>query len=204
MWEVVLPPSPVEFSSHCCFYKLSCSWLLGVCCHSCLLWLACLFTPHMGSGSSSLSCGVFLPPPLLQAFPLLVAGCVPLFLPSPAGLLWGISPPPFLGAQGALPSLLHVFFVVIPYYSVFFSFFPGWGLVCWGGYADLVQGCLWEYQVPIISPCGPHLPKLSGHLHLATAWEPSWFLCLMWSGDAMCRMEVWRSQSFASSRWFFL
>jgi hypothetical protein len=31
----------------------------------------------MGSGSSPLSCGVFLPPPLLQAFPLLVAGRAP-------------------------------------------------------------------------------------------------------------------------------
>jgi hypothetical protein len=40
MWEVVLPPSPVEFSSHCHFYKLSLSWLLGVCRHSCLLQLA--------------------------------------------------------------------------------------------------------------------------------------------------------------------
>jgi hypothetical protein len=37
-WEVGLLPSPVEFSSHCCFYKLSCSWLLGMCCHSCVLW----------------------------------------------------------------------------------------------------------------------------------------------------------------------
>jgi hypothetical protein len=43
-WEVGLPPSPVEFSSHCCFYKLSSSWLLGGCHSSCLLWLACLFT----------------------------------------------------------------------------------------------------------------------------------------------------------------
>jgi hypothetical protein len=41
MWEVGLPPSPVEFSSHCHFYKLSCSWLLGVCCRSCLLQPAC-------------------------------------------------------------------------------------------------------------------------------------------------------------------
>jgi hypothetical protein len=29
--EVSLPPSPVEFSSHCHFYKLSHSWLLGRC-----------------------------------------------------------------------------------------------------------------------------------------------------------------------------
>jgi hypothetical protein len=48
-------------------------------------------------------------------------------LPSPAGLLWGISPLPPFSAQGAPPSLLHVFFIVVVYYSVFFSFFPGWG-----------------------------------------------------------------------------
>jgi hypothetical protein len=40
-WEVGLPPSPAEFSSHHHFYKLSCSWLLGVCCCSCLLQLDC-------------------------------------------------------------------------------------------------------------------------------------------------------------------
>jgi hypothetical protein len=39
-WEVGLLPSPVEFSSHRCFYKLSHSWLLGVCHCSCLLQLA--------------------------------------------------------------------------------------------------------------------------------------------------------------------
>jgi hypothetical protein len=36
-----LPPSPVEFSSHHHFYKLSRSWLLGMCHLSCLLWPAC-------------------------------------------------------------------------------------------------------------------------------------------------------------------
>jgi hypothetical protein len=71
-WEVGPPPSPVELSSHRSFYKLSCSWLLGVCCCSCSL--ACLFTANVGRGSLTLSCGVFLPPPLSQAFPLLVAG----------------------------------------------------------------------------------------------------------------------------------
>jgi hypothetical protein len=39
-------PSPVEFSSHCHFYRLSCSWLLGGCHHSCLFRPACLFTVH--------------------------------------------------------------------------------------------------------------------------------------------------------------
>jgi hypothetical protein len=80
--------------------------------------------------------------------------------------------------QGALPSLLRVFFVVVAYYSVFFSFFPGWGSVCPGGYADLAEGYLWEYCVPLSSPGGLHLPKWSGRWRLV-AWEPSWFLCLM-------------------------
>jgi hypothetical protein len=40
-WEVGLPPSPVEFFSHCHFYKLSCSWLLGMCRCSSLLQPGC-------------------------------------------------------------------------------------------------------------------------------------------------------------------
>jgi hypothetical protein len=78
MWEVGLPPSPVEFSSLRHSQKLSCSWLLGTCPRSCPLWpgLACLFT---------------------------VSGGIPL--------------PPF-STQGAPPSLLRVFIVLIAYYSV--------------------------------------------------------------------------------------
>jgi hypothetical protein len=47
-WEVGLPPSPVAFSSHRHFYKLSCLWLLSVCCRSCLVWLVCLFAVPWG------------------------------------------------------------------------------------------------------------------------------------------------------------
>jgi hypothetical protein len=43
-----LPPSPVEFSSYHHLYKLSHSWLLGVCHCSCLLRPACLFTVLWG------------------------------------------------------------------------------------------------------------------------------------------------------------
>jgi hypothetical protein len=114
-------------------------------------------------------------------------------------------PSPHLWHSGCPASLLCVCFVVIAYYSVFFSFFPGWGSVCPGGYADLAQGCLWEYPVVLLSSaCGPHLPKSSGCCHLAAVWEPSWFLHSTWSGDALCRLKVWRSQSFASSWWFYL
>jgi hypothetical protein len=55
-----------------------------------------------------------------------------------------------------------------------FSFFPRWRSVCPGGYADLAQACLWEYRIPLSSPC-PCLPKPSGHGQLA-ARGPSWFL----------------------------
>jgi hypothetical protein len=86
----------------------------------------------MGSGSPPLSCGVFLPPPLLKAFLLLVAGWVPPLLPSLAACLFTVPafsgslfiyssmrdfPSPLFGAQGTSPSLLCVFFVVV-YYSV--------------------------------------------------------------------------------------
>jgi hypothetical protein len=46
MWEVGLPPSPVEFYSLCHSYKLSCSWLLGASpgSHPLQPGPACLFT----------------------------------------------------------------------------------------------------------------------------------------------------------------
>jgi hypothetical protein len=150
----------------------------------------------MGSGHSPLSCGVFLPLPLLQAFPFLVSGCVLPLLPSPASLFIYSSvrdfPSPLFYAQGAPPSLLCVFFV-IAYFSV--SFFPWVGVVCPGGYA---QGCLWETP----SPCGLCLLQWSGCWHLSVAWEPSWFLHLMW------RCYAWaggvEESNFTSSWWFFL
>jgi hypothetical protein len=93
----------------------------------------CLFTADMGSWSSPLSCGVFLPPPLSQAFPLLVAGRLTLLLweplqPGPACLFTvpGGIPLPLSLVQGAPPSLLPVFIVLIAYYSVSL-FSPGGG-----------------------------------------------------------------------------
>jgi hypothetical protein len=64
-------------------------------------------------------------------------------------------PSPTLVLKAPRP-LWYVSFFVVVYYSVwfFFSFFPGWGSVCPGGYADLAQGCLWEYRVPLSSPGG--------------------------------------------------
>jgi hypothetical protein len=101
---------------------------------------------------------------------------------------WGI-PLPHLQQSGFPTLFATCLFFVIAYYSVSL-FFPGWGSVCPGGYADLAQCCLWEYHVPLSSPCSPCLPKPSGHWCLVAAQESSWFLCLTWSGDALCRPEV--------------
>jgi hypothetical protein len=132
-WEVCLPPSPVEFSSHCHFYKLSRSWLLDVCCRSCLLQPACC-----------------------EGFPL----------------------PCFSVVRAPCPLWYMSFLLLLLIIQFIFSFFPGWGSVCPEGYADLAQGCLWEYCVPLSSPCGLRLHKLSGCCLLAAVQEPSWFLCL--------------------------
>jgi hypothetical protein len=77
-----------------------------------------------GRWVSSLSCGVFLPLRLSQAFPLFVAGRASLLPPSldrPRLFIYSSgkdSAPPTFSAQGAPPSLLCVFIVLIAYYSV--------------------------------------------------------------------------------------
>jgi hypothetical protein len=128
----VFPPSPVEFSSHLHFYKLSHSWLLG------------------GAAAPAFSSQFvrdFLSPSLwCSGHPALFATCL--------------------------------FCCYCLLFSFFFSFFPGWGSVCPGDCADLAQGFLWEYHMPLSSPGGPRLPKLSGHCCLEAAREPSWFLHL--------------------------
>jgi hypothetical protein len=125
----------------------------GRCCCSCQP--PCLFTAHVGSGSSLLSCGIFLPPPLSPAFPLLVAGHAPapargsqahlaclftVYLQSGEGF-----PSPNLW-RSVHPTLFPVC-LICSYCLLFsFSFFLGWRSVCPGGYAALAQACLWGYH----------------------------------------------------------
>jgi hypothetical protein len=142
--------------------------------------------------------------PLLQAFPaprLLGGGCH-------SCLLWPAylftvhvrsAPPPLSRAQCALPSLLLVFFFFSSLFIIQLYFFsPGQGSVCPGCYADLSQGVLRAaYLLTWWSP-------KQGRSWCLAAWEPFWFLCLTWCGDAMHGLGVWRCWSLASSWWFFL
>jgi hypothetical protein len=154
-----------------CCYKLSPFKHTGL---SSTLRPACLFTAHVGCGSSLLSCGVFFPP-LLWSFP---PSATLTSFPAPGR--WARASAP-AGASLARPGLFiyssgkdsvllqhsgrPILFAKCLYCSycllLSFSFFPGWGLVCPQGYADLAQACLWKYHVPLSSPC-PCLPKPSG------------------------------------------
>jgi hypothetical protein len=62
--------------------------------------------------------------------------------------------------------------------------------------------------VLLSSPCGLLLPKWSGHWRLASGGSVGALLAspfhLMWSGNFMHGLGLWRSESFASSWWFFL
>jgi hypothetical protein len=123
--------------------------ITGQCCCSCQPpWL---FTVHVGSGSSFLSCGVFLSLPLSQAFLLLVVGCT---LPLPPEPLWPARlvylqsregfPSPNLWLRAPHP-LSHVSLLFLLLITQFLFLFPWWRSVCPGGYAALAQACLWEY-----------------------------------------------------------
>jgi hypothetical protein len=162
MWEVGLPPSLVAFSSHCHFYKFSRSWLLGECCCSC--WPAGL-PPLLWS---------FPPSTTLTSFP--APGCW-VFSPTPTGASparpslfiysSGKDSPPFLfGAQCTPPSLLHVFIVLIDFYSV--SLFPLGG-------GRSVQGAMLIWPRVVCGSTVYHLAHLAhifpSHLGVGN-WRP--------------------------------
>jgi hypothetical protein len=74
-----------------------------------------------------LSCAVFLLLPLSQAFLLLIAGCVLPLLPSPASLLWGISPSPSSVLRAPRPLCYVSFLLLLLIIQFFFLFSLGGG-----------------------------------------------------------------------------
>jgi hypothetical protein len=159
---------------------------------TCFLRPVCLFTVHVGSGSSPLSCGVFLPPPLLQAFPLLIAGRVLLLLPAgsrgrwvfppllwsfppsatltsfPAPGCWVCTPAPALSGQAQLV------------YSQFLEGFPYPPLQCLGC-PTLFATCLY------CSYC----------LLLSFSFFPGWRSVCPWGYAALAQSCLWEYRSTA-------
>jgi hypothetical protein len=124
--------------------------------------------------------------PTVTSFPvlrLLGGGVIPVFSGRFVYLQFceGLPLLPF-SAQGALPSLLCVFFCLL--FGLFFlSFFPGWGSVCPGSMLirpRVVCGSSVCRLAHLVVCCS----RASRSWHLVV-WEPSWFLLLMWSGDVM-------------------
>jgi hypothetical protein len=133
----------------------------------------CLFTAHMGSGSSPLSCefsSLCHSYKLSRSWLLGTHPCSCQRLSGQARLVYlqfreGFPSPPL--RHSVHPTLFAMCLYCSYCLLLSFSFFPGWGLVCPGGYADLAQGCLWKYHVLLSSPW-PHLPS-----HLGTGnWWP--------------------------------
>jgi hypothetical protein len=194
--------SPTLWCSVPCLPLLQAHW--GRWRHTHLLQLACLFRVRVGKCPSPTPVELSTWQPLFQGFPAprFLGRCCQL-LPSLAGLFIYSSSEgvPLSRAQGALPSLLHIFFfsaACLLLSLVFFSFFPGQGSVYPGGYADLSQGV--PHATYLLTSWSPKQVRS----WCLAAQEPSWFLRLTWSGDAMRRLRVRRCWSFASSWWFFL
>jgi hypothetical protein len=108
------------------------------------------------SAPSPLSSGAFLMTATVTGFPaprLLGGGCHSCLLQQLVYLHFCDEfPLPPLWCSGHPALFATCLFLLFLFSLFFFSFFPGWGSVCPGGYADLAQGCLWKYHVPLSSP----------------------------------------------------
>jgi hypothetical protein len=164
--EVGFPPCPMEFSSLSHLYKLS---------HSCCCWRFV----YSSSGRWVFSPLLWSFPPSATLTSFLASGCwarapAPAFSSQARARLvylqfWEGFPSPTLRCSvrpTLFPACLYSYCLLLS-----FSFFPGWRLVCPGGYAVLAQGCLWEYRILLSSLC-LHLPKPSGRGRLTPGGHP--------------------------------
>jgi hypothetical protein len=114
-------------------------------------------------------------------------------------VLGGISPPPLFSAQGAPPSLLHVFIFLIAYYS--FSLFSPGG-------CQSVQGAVLIWLRVVCGSTARHLTQPVVHVFPSCLCAGVWW----WPGgspgnsiqcEVRCSAQAGgvRSQCFASSQW---
>jgi hypothetical protein len=153
-------PSPLQ--AHCR------RWL-----HYFLLWLACLFTVRVGSAPPLNSNGAFHTKATVPSLPLSKHtgrhGTTSAFSGRLVYLQFcnGVPLPHSqeLREPGPLcyvPTFFFFFSCLFIIQFDFFLFFPWVAVSLSRGYADLAQGCLWEYRMPLSSPGGLLLPSQIG------------------------------------------
>jgi hypothetical protein len=172
------PPSLAALFIYSSHEGVSLPWLQDSCCYRLSHLQGCWAGAAPPAFSSQLvylqfECGVPLPP--------LSSGCLTLF---------------------ATVFLFFVSCLFIIQFGFFSLFFP-WAVVSLSrGYADLFQGCLWEFRMLLTSPGGLLLTSRIG----AGVWwcgsSPGFSVYL--GVGMLCTGWVWRCQSFLSSWWFFL
>jgi hypothetical protein len=135
-----------------------------------------------------------------------VAGRVLPLLPSPASLFIYSSVrdcPTHTFQHSGHPALFAMCLLLLLFIQFFFSLFSLGG-------GRSVQGTMLIWPRVVCGRTACHLADLvvcfsqAGRSWRLVVWESSWFLRLLWSGNAMHGLGVWRSWGFASSWWFFL
>jgi hypothetical protein len=199
-------PLSVQFSSHCHFHKLSCSWLLGSAAAPASHHVCLQFTWEVGLPSSPVEFSSLCHSHklsrswLLGAHPTSATGSLA-HLACLFTVLGRISFPQssVLRAPQLLSCVSLLFLLLITQFLFFIQVYVGLsrGLCCSG------PGFVCRSTVVPQSSPGPLLPMPSWSWPLA-AQGPSSFLCLMWGGDSLLHLEVWRGQSYAFSQWLCL
>jgi hypothetical protein len=180
MWEVGLPPSPLMFSSHCHFQKLSCSCLLGGAAapasrHVCLQFMWEVGLPSSPVEFSSLLHSHKLPRSWLlgaRTAPATGSPARPAYLQSQEGF-----PSPNLQRSGCptlFPTCLNCSYCLLLSFFLFLwvEVILSSGLCCSG--PGLSVGVLWYREAHLVGV----FPSSMGTGH----WRPrgpSLFLCLM-------------------------
>jgi hypothetical protein len=143
------------------------------------------------------SCGKWTFPPLLWCFPPIttftsfptpdcwVCATAPAF----SSRLVRDSPPSLFGRSGCPALFATRLFCCYCYYSVSL-FLPELGLVCPGGYANLLQDYLWEYHLLLSSPPGPGHPKPSGHWRLVSGGSAGALLVSLFNMKWRCCVQA--------------
>jgi hypothetical protein len=134
---------------------------------------------------------------------MILSGLV--FPQPPCARRWEVPLPLSPELRAPRPLYYMFFFQLLIYYSGFFGFF-----FFLQGRVQSVQGAMLIYPrdgcgstTCCLFTCWSASPKQVRSWCLVV-WEPSWFLCITWHGEAMCGLQVQRCRSFATSWWFFL